>query len=79
MVSDWRAIHQIPGDYATQVETAVNAGVDMFMEPNGCRARSSSTLTAEVQAGRVSEARIDDAVSPDPRRRSSSSGSSSTR
>ena len=33
VISDWRAIHQIPGDYATQVATSVNAGVDMFMEP----------------------------------------------
>ena len=33
VISDWRAIHQIPGDYATQVAISVNAGVDMFMEP----------------------------------------------
>ena len=33
VISDWEGIHQIPGDYATQVRTAVNAGIDMFMEP----------------------------------------------
>ena len=33
VISDWRAIHQLPGDYADQVRASVNAGVDMFMEP----------------------------------------------
>ncbi len=33
VISDWRAIRQLPGDYADQVEAAVMAGVDMFMEP----------------------------------------------
>ncbi len=33
VISDWRAIHQIPGDYPAQVATSVNAGVDLFMEP----------------------------------------------
>jgi beta-glucosidase len=67
VISDWRAIHQIPGDYATQVETSVNAGVDMFMEP---RTEGQTdwqdfitTLTGLVDEGRVTQARIDDAVS----------------
>ena len=34
VISDWEGIHQIPGDWATQVRTGVNAGIDMFMEPN---------------------------------------------
>ncbi len=62
VVSDWLAIGQLPGDYPTQVETSVNAGVDMFMEP----ARSqqfASTLLDLVNSGRVRMARIDDAVS----------------
>ncbi|GAA5168012.1 glycoside hydrolase family 3 protein [Amycolatopsis dongchuanensis] len=62
LISDWEAIHQLPGDYATQVRTAVNAGVDMFMEPYSAP-QFVSTLTAEVQAGRVPVSRIDDAVS----------------
>ena len=33
VISDWQGIHQIPGDWPTQVRTAVNAGIDMFMEP----------------------------------------------
>jgi beta-glucosidase len=62
VISDWQAIHQLPGTYAEQVRASVNAGVDMFMEPsNG--PQFVSTLTAEVNAGRVSMERIDDAVS----------------
>jgi beta-glucosidase len=62
LISDWEAIHQIPGDYATQVRTAVNAGMDMFMEPYSSPAFEQALL-AEVQAGRVPMSRIDDAVS----------------
>jgi beta-glucosidase len=62
LISDWEAIHQLPGDYAMQVRTAVNAGIDMFMEPYTA-GQFEQTLTAEVQAGRVSMARINDAVS----------------
>jgi beta-glucosidase len=61
VISDWEGIHQIPGDYATQVRTGVNAGIDMFMEPFSYQA-FETTLLAEVQAGRVPAARIDDAV-----------------
>lgn len=62
VISDWEAIHQLPGDYAQQVRTAVNAGIDMFMEPYSA-AQFEQTLTDEVQAGRVQMSRIDDAVS----------------
>jgi beta-glucosidase len=62
VISDYNAIEMIPGDYATEVRTSVNAGVDMFMEPNTPK-EFETALTAEVQAGRVSQARIDDAVS----------------
>jgi beta-glucosidase len=61
VISDWEGIHQIPGDYAAQVRTGANAGIDMFMEPFSYQA-FETTLTAEVQAGRVSTARVDDAV-----------------
>jgi beta-glucosidase len=61
VISDWEGIHQIPGDYATQVRTGVNAGIDMFMEPFSYQS-FETTLLAELAAGRVSEARIDDAV-----------------
>jgi len=62
LISDYNAIHQLPGDYATQVRTAVNAGIDMFMEPDTA-GQFEQALTAEVQAGRVPMSRIDDAVS----------------
>ncbi|TXJ78558.1 glycosyl hydrolase [Streptomyces lavendulae] len=62
VISDWNAIDQLPGDYPDHVRTAVNAGVDMMMVPYTYK-DFSSTLADEVKAGRVSEARIDDAVS----------------
>jgi beta-glucosidase len=62
VISDWEGIHQIPGDYPTQVRTGVNAGIDMFMEPFSSQA-FEDTLLAEVNAGRVPMSRIDDAVS----------------
>ncbi len=61
VISDWEAIHQLPGDYAQQVRTAVNAGIDMFMEPYSAE-QFEQTLTDEVQAGRVKTSRVDDAV-----------------
>ncbi|MEO5874846.1 MAG: glycoside hydrolase family 3 protein [Streptosporangiaceae bacterium] len=62
LISDWDAIHQLPGDYATQVRTSVNAGMDMFMEPYSAP-QFEQALTAEVAAGRVPMSRINDAVS----------------
>jgi beta-glucosidase len=62
VISDWEGIHQIPGDWATQVRTGVNAGIDMMMEPFSAQS-FETTLLAEVQAGRVPMSRIDDAVS----------------
>jgi beta-glucosidase len=61
VISDWEGIHQLPGDWPTQVRTGVNAGIDMMMEPNNYQS-FISTLIDEVHAGRVSQARIDDAV-----------------
>ena len=70
VISDWEGIHQIPdpadptngGLTAYKVRTGVNAGTDMFMEPNTAK-QFEDLLLAEVRAGRVSRARIDDAVS----------------
>ena len=61
VISDWEGIHHLPGDWPTQVRTAVNAGIDMFMEPSQYQS-FATTLIAEVNAGRVSMSRIDDAV-----------------
>lgn len=62
VISDWNGIDQIPGDYASDVRTSVNAGVDMVMAPYSYK-DFHTALGQEVRAGRVSEKRIDDAVS----------------
>jgi beta-glucosidase len=69
VISDWEGIHQIPDpDNPTEggltpykVRVGVNAGTDMFMEPYSAK-QFEDLLLAEVNAGRVGEARIDDAV-----------------
>jgi beta-glucosidase len=66
VISDWEGIHQIPGDWPTQVRTGVNAGIDMMMEPSESERGYQTfitTLIDEVNAGRVPMSRIDDAVS----------------
>ncbi len=63
VVSDWNGIDQIDGAggfTAAEVRTAVNAGIDMVMVPNDWQ-NFISLLRTEVQAGRVTMARIDDA------------------
>ncbi|GEC06926.1 hypothetical protein SSP24_45810 [Streptomyces spinoverrucosus] len=62
VISDWAAIDQIPGDYASDVRTSINAGLDMIMVPYAYQ-DFRTALIDEVRAGRISERRIDDAVS----------------
>ncbi|MGW7043859.1 glycoside hydrolase family 3 protein [Streptomyces avermitilis] len=62
VISDWNAIDQIPGDSASDVRTSINAGLDMIMVPYAYK-DFRTTLIDEVKAGRVSEKRVDDAVS----------------
>ncbi|WP_055526124.1 glycoside hydrolase family 3 protein [Streptomyces graminilatus] len=62
VVSDWQAIDQIPGDYASDVRTSVNAGLDMIMVPYAYK-DFRATLVTEATAGRITSSRIDDAVS----------------
>ncbi len=61
VVSDWAAIDKMSPDYTADIERAVNAGVDMIMVPIRYR-EFVARLKALVAAGRVSPARIDDAV-----------------
>jgi beta-glucosidase len=61
VVSDWAGTADVSSDYATAVRTMVNAGVDMVMVPYDYKT-FIATLRDEVNAGRVSGARIDDAV-----------------
>ena len=69
VISDWRAIRQLPGDYRAQVKASVLAGVDMFMEPIQAPNNPNGwdvfipTLTDLVGTGEVPTSRIDDAVS----------------
>jgi len=64
VISDYNGIDHIePGtsDFARKVEAGANAGIDMFMQPQNF-AQFETTLTQLVSSGRVSMARIDDAV-----------------
>ncbi|MFF0431411.1 glycoside hydrolase family 3 N-terminal domain-containing protein [Streptomyces sp. NPDC004327] len=61
VVSDWQAIDQIPGDYASDVRTSIDAGLDMIMVPTDYPG-FTRTLVAEAEAGRIPATRIDDAV-----------------
>ena len=61
LISDYNAINEMPGDYKTQIETSVNAGMDMFMVPNTYREMRAFLLEL-VKENRVAMSRIDDAV-----------------
>jgi beta-glucosidase len=61
VVTDWEAINKLPGDYSQQVETSINAGIDMVMVPNNFR-DFITTMKELVAAGRIPLARVDDAV-----------------
>jgi beta-glucosidase len=68
LVSDWAAIDQISPDYKTDVETSINAGLDMVMIPNGPGKTNNyvefvDDLKQLVAEGKVPLSRIDDAVS----------------
>ncbi len=61
VISDWMAVDQLDADYATAVELAVNAGVDMVMVPFDYQ-RFIATLVDLVESERIPPQRIDDAV-----------------
>jgi beta-glucosidase len=62
VVSDWAGVKQLPdATYADQVAHAVNAGIDMIMVPDDYIGTVNAIVTG-VSAGRISQARIDDAV-----------------
>lgn len=61
LISDYDAIDEMPGDYKSQIETSVNAGMDMFMV--SAKYRDLYGLLLElVRENRVAMSRIDDAV-----------------
>lgn len=61
VISDWAAIDQLPGSYADQIQTSINAGVDMVMVP-GKYVEFITTLKTLAQQGKVPMERINDAV-----------------
>jgi beta-glucosidase len=61
VLSDWAGIDQIPGDYASDIVTSINAGIDMVMLPADFRT-FIPLLTTAVEDGAVPVERIDDAV-----------------
>ncbi len=67
LVSDWAAIDQLSSDYKNNIETSINAGLDMVMIPYGPGQNNNyvefiSKLKELVAAGRVPQSRIDDAA-----------------
>ncbi|MGD9909211.1 MAG: glycoside hydrolase family 3 protein [Candidatus Izemoplasmatales bacterium] len=61
VISDYNAIHQLPGNYYNQLVTSVNAGIDMLMEPFDWKSAIENIILA-VNNGDISMERIDDAV-----------------
>lgn len=62
VASDWESIHHISvTDLKEQVIMAVNAGIDMLMQPENFDACAKYIIEA-VQEGKISQERVDDAV-----------------
>jgi beta-glucosidase len=61
VVTDWEAINKMPGDYPEQVETAINAGIDMVMVPTNFR-DFITTMKELIAAKRIALSCVDDAV-----------------
>ncbi|MEI9863401.1 MAG: glycoside hydrolase family 3 N-terminal domain-containing protein [Limisphaerales bacterium] len=67
LVSDWAAIDQISPDFKQDIQISINAGLDMVMIPYGPGQPNNyvefiNDLKSLVAEGKVSQARIDDAV-----------------
>lgn len=61
LISDWGGIDQLPGDYASDIETSINAGLDMIMVPNNFIEFITTSIEL-VNNNRIPMSRIDDAV-----------------
>ena len=61
VVGDWNAHGQVAGCATTDCPQALNAGLDMYMAPDSWKDLYIHTL-AEVRAGVIPTARLDDAV-----------------
>jgi len=61
VVSDWAGIDEIPGDYKSDIEMAINAGLDLIMVPESYL-DFINYMTELVNEEKISMDRIDDAV-----------------
>jgi beta-glucosidase len=61
LISDYKAIDELPGDYTSDIETSINAGMDMVMVPDRYEL-FFETLKGLVEEGAIPMERIDDAV-----------------
>lgn len=62
VVSDYNGVQQVSGSgYKDKVARGVNAGIDLFMEPNDWQ-KFMDALVELVNEGKVSRERVDDAV-----------------
>jgi beta-glucosidase len=61
VVGDWNAHGQVPGCSVTSCAASINAGLDVFMAPDSWKGLYENSL-AQVRAGEISMARLDDAV-----------------
>lgn len=61
VVSDWAAIDQLGSDYEQDVETSVNAGVDMIMLPTRYK-DFYNAMKDLVNTGKITMDRVNDAV-----------------
>ena len=61
VVSDWNGVDEVQGCSKDKCAPAINAGIDLFMVPEDWKAFIGNTI-AQVRAGEIPEARIDDAV-----------------
>ncbi len=62
VISDYNAIQQCKGTYNDQVANCFNAGVDMFMEAQNWDV-CAKTIVNLVKEGKITEERLNDAVS----------------
>ncbi|RZA36195.1 MAG: glycoside hydrolase family 3 protein [Lysobacteraceae bacterium] len=61
IVTDWNGIAQVKGCSNASCAQAINAGIDMVMVPDDWKAFIANTM-AQVEAGEIPMARVDDAV-----------------
>jgi len=61
VVGDWNAPEEVPGCTKFSCAAAIDAGLDMFMAPDGWKQVYENTL-AQARSGQIPPERIDDAV-----------------